>query len=545
MPIAGTDLGKVWQGQEGMGIAEKVDTSQSDGMKQYGFKLKLADLKERQAGNKATQANIYKRTQKPEWWSIHDSELSQTHSDLMNETARLMRTKGVQDPFALSADPEVIELQKKWNGLETMAKTSKDLREYSQKMQDAEFRKTVDEDSFNQFNEWFGKNKISDIVKNGSQPPSIRKKNPIEDFGTYWMPFIKQNGGFEDKDGNELSREALSNIVAMKYASPNPDLAAFDQKMLTGLDPKITAALEAEQKKQALQGNQKSLGQIYAENQLWRLAQSQVTPYNETSAIGEAAKSFDDVRTKVESGTTTITRVNNSQEFETRAQEASKNYLLGGSPQANKALRKYGITQDAIQRNTPEAQKAISDFASKVKLAKKKDYERSEDELKKWEIDLAKKALSEGQSDGAMLLKEAKKAINNGDNHAPVMGVLKNTISLGAGKNITDLRVKWIPNPLGTGANVKVLEADYNILNSNGNWEKSPTPQIIDLNDEAAQGAILGQYQSKTSESKGNKISNISNDIKGAKGTFDNFTPNTPQKNGAKDNKSVGKSNAW
>jgi len=161
MPIAGTDLGKVWQGQEGMGIAEKVDTSQSDAMKQYGFKLKLADLKERQTDNKATQANIYKRTQKPEWWSIHDSELSQTHSDLMNETARLMRTKGVQDPFALSADPEVIELQKKWNGLETMAKTSKDLREYSQKMQDAEFRKTVDEDSFNQFNEWFGRDIVS------------------------------------------------------------------------------------------------------------------------------------------------------------------------------------------------------------------------------------------------------------------------------------------------------------------------------------------------------------------------------------------------
>lgn len=348
MPIAGTDLGKVWQGQEGMGIAEKVDTSQSDGMKQYGFKLKLADLKERQADNKATQANIYKRTQKPEWWSIHDSELSQTHSDLMNETARLMRTKGVQDPFALSADPDVIAVQKKWNDLDTMAKTSKDLREYSQKMQDAEFRKTVDEDSFNQFNEWFGKNKISDIVKNGSQPPSIRKKNPIEDFGTYWMPFIKQNGGFEDKDGNELSREALSNIVAMKYASPNPDLAAFDQKMLTGLDPKITAALEAEQKKQALQGNQKSLGQIYAENQLWRLAQSQVAPADTEGYSKKVADGIQDITSQSDAGGVhKVTTVNYGQDREKIKQIAQETATLDlqNNPKLFRTYSKrYGTT---------------------------------------------------------------------------------------------------------------------------------------------------------------------------------------------------------
>jgi len=545
MPIAGTDLGKVWQGQEGMGIAEKVATPQVDAMKQYAFKLKLADLKDRQADEKAVQSNIYKRTQKPEWWSIHDAELSQTHSDLRNETAKLMAKKGIQDPFALSADPEVIAIQDKWNSLDTMAKTSKDLREYNQKMQDTEFRKTVDDQSFNEFNSWFGKNKISDITKNGLQPPSIRKKNPIEDFGAYWMPFIKQNGGFEDKDGNELTREGLSNLIALKYASPNQDLLAFDKNMLAGLDPTIVSALESEQKKQALQGNQKTLGQIYAENQLWKLAQSQVTPYNETDAIKQAASSFDDVRTKIENGSTTVTRVNNSSEFDSRAKEASINYLTGGSPQANKALRAYGITKADIQQNTPAAQKAITEFTNKVKMGKKRDYEVAQDELKQWEVKLAQQAAADGVSDGALLIKEAKKAVLNGNNHSPVFGVLKNTLDLGANTDVTEVKAKKIPNPLGTGTDVKVLEVYYNIQDKYGNWEKSPTPKVMNLDDEAVQGEILSQYQTKTSLSKGNKISNIDKDVKGAKGTFDNFSVPAQTITPKKNSQTVGKSNAW
>lgn len=499
MPIAGTDLGKVWQGQEGMGIAEKVDTSQSDGMKQYAFKLKLADQKQHQADQKATEANIYKRTQKPEWWSIHDSELSQTHSDLMNETARLMRVKGVQDPFALSSDPEVIEIQKKWNALDTMAKTSKDLREYSQKMQDAEFRKTVDEDSFNQFNDWFGKNKISDIVNKGMQPPSIRKKNPIEDFGTYWMPFIKQNGGFEDKDGNELTREGLANIVAMKYAAPNQDLAAFDQKMLAGLDPTILTALEEEQKAQALQGNQKTLGQIYAENQLWRLAQSQVTPYNEDKALGIASSRLGDVKSTIENGSVTVSKTNSSPEFDARANSVAREFFLGGSPDANKALRKYGITKEQIEANDPLAQKVINDFTKKLKDSKVKDTQRREDELQKWQIEAFKTDKAERNSGGEFMRQLNAAAITNNPN-ALVLGIAANVIDMGDNTRVNNVTAT------GDGKTIKV---DYETYDKNSGTFTKAAPATLDLTNPSVRAAIQMRYASKVNEKKGTDINSV------------------------------------
>lgn len=512
MPIAGTDLGKVWQGQEGVGIAEKVSTPQTDTMKQYGFRLKLADLKERQADDKAVQANIYKRTQKPEWWSIHDGELSTAHNELMSETARLMRTKNIKDPFALTDNQDVLAIQKRWNELETMAKTSKDLREYHQKMQDAEFRKTVDDKSFTDFNNWFGQNKITDIVGKGLQPPSIRKKNSIEDFGTYWMPFIKQNGGFEDKDGNEITQEGLSNLISLRYAAPNDDLAAFDQKMLAGLDPQILKALEDEQKKQALQGKQKPLGQIYAENQLWKLAKSQFTPYNETTAIQEAAKTFEDVKTKIENGSITVTKVNNSAEFEQRATTASRNFLLGGSPIAQKALRKYGITANDIQNNTPKAQEAITDFSNKVKLAKKKDYEVAQDELKKWQLDAAKADVKAQNSGGEFIRQLSASAMTN-DGNAMVLGIASNVIDLGDNTKVKNV------TPSGDGKSLKVEYEVYNI--DKGGFVNAPQPVLIDMTNDAVKANIQMRYANKVNEKKGTDINSIQKGIT-TKGALDN-----------------------
>jgi len=504
MPIAGTDLGKVWQGQEGMGIAEKVATPQVDAMKQYAFKLKLADLKDKQADDKAVQANIYKRTQKPEWWSIHDAELSQTHSDLRNETAKLMAKKGIQDPFALSADPEVIAIQDKWNSLDTMAKTSKDLREYNQKMQDTEFRKTVDDQSFNEFNSWFGKNKISDITKNGLQPPSIRKKNPIEDFGAYWMPYIKQNGGFEDKDGNELTREGLSNLIALKYVSPSQDLLAFDKNMLAGLDPLIVKALESEQRAQALQGNPKSLPQIYAENQLWKLAQSQVTPYNEDEALKLAKDRLGDVKSTIENGSITVSKTNNSPEFDARAKSAATQFLIGGSGIANKALKKYGITREQIESNDPVARKIVSDFAAKLKDSKVKDTQRREDELRQWQIDALKSDKAANNSGGEFMRQLNTAAITNNPN-ALVLGIAANVIDMGDGTKVNSI------TPTGDGKTIKV---DYEVYDKlTGAFVKSPQPAILDVTNPSVKAAIQMRYAGKVNEKKGTDINSIQKGI--------------------------------
>jgi len=67
----------------------------------------------------------------------------------------------------------------------------------------------------------------------------------------------------------------------------------------------------------------------------------------------------------------------------------------------------------------------------------------------------------------------------------------------------------------------------------------------MNLDDEAVQGEILSQYQTKTSLSKGNKISNIDKDVKGAKGTFDNFSVPAQTITPKKNSQTVGKSNAW
>lgn len=514
MPIAGTDLGKVWQGQEGMGIAEKVNTSQSDGMKQYAFKLKLADLKQKQADDKATQANIYKQTQKPEWWSIHDAELSKTHGDLMGETARLMRVKGVQDPFALSADPEVIEIQKKWNALDTMAKTSKDLREDYQKKQSAEYRKGMDKNSIAAYEDFFKNNKISDIVNNGKLPPNFKLENPIQNYEQYWMPII---GKFEDKDGNEMTKEQLSNVVSNVYAGGSQDLAEFDAKALSTLSAdEMEALTDTRDAAQRAGQKPKPLGQYLTERRLWQSAQSRFTPYNEDKALGTALSRLGDVKSTMEFGSTTTSKTNNSAEFDARAEAVSREFLLGGSPESNKALKNYGITKEQIESNDPTAQKIVSNFAVKLKNSKVKDTQRREDELQKWQIDALKSDKAANNSGGEFMRQLNASAITNNPN-ALVLGIASNVIDMGNNTKVNGIA------PTGDGKTITVNYDTYE-KDDYGEIKTIPKTAVLDMTNPATRAAIQTRYASKISEKKGTDISSVEKNIK----TIDDYTPTAP-----------------
>jgi len=502
----GNNQGQSYSGKEGEGFATILSLPKTDNIQVWKYendnkrKQALID-QQRQENQKAMGilANVV-----PDGFYKHDKDLNDWMAKHVDSASRV-----IGNPYDLRT-AEGAERVKDLNALKGAIAASKNFRDQYNKYQDMK-KGDYSPESIAVAEKYFTQGADLKALTNGNLTPfSLQPKNPIDTEMAALLP-VQQLDATYKKGGKDLIDDPDTAYTVLNDALKQPQTAAFYENKIASMSPQQQAELNTNALKATNEQKRLVTPQMYLAQQFLPSV-IPATAYDENKTVGDIAKNIGDDEIKMENGTVTVKRVNQGAAFDNKVQQSAVNFLKSGSPDAVRALKKYGISESDIANNTPSGAKAVNDMADKIKLQKKKITERTEDELSKWQLDALKTDKAANNSGGEFMRQLNAAAITNNPN-ALVLGIASNVIDMGDNTKVNNV------TPTGDGKTIKV---DYEVYDrEKGVFAKAPQPAILDMTNPSVRAAIQMRYAGKVNEKKGTDINSIQKGIE-TKGALDN-----------------------
>ena len=176
-------------------------------------------LKDKRAGLAARKVNPaakkLREQEVPEHWYRYDVEIQKDYDEMFANGAALMGRS--IDPFT-AVDPESQAFQKQLSRLGSKADTSDQLKEYYDKQRGMVQGKEGDYEGFQEMEDFFNNNSLTDIMANGLTPPSLTKATPNTDLYPFYKDMVEE--GITNNNGIPMSQHDLGNMIDFRLSNP-------------------------------------------------------------------------------------------------------------------------------------------------------------------------------------------------------------------------------------------------------------------------------------------------------------------------------------